>query len=31
MNSIINWGFGFLLSDYGGFSKSLISSVISML
>jgi len=31
VTAIINWGFGFLLTDYAGFSSSLFTSLMSML
>ena len=31
VSAIINWGFGFLLTDYAGFSSSLFTSLMSML
>ncbi len=31
MSAIMNWGFGFFLTDYGGFASSMIRTVIQAL
>ncbi len=31
VSAIINWGFGFFLTDYAGFSSSFFTSLMSML